>query len=54
MSNYYYEIAEGWVFHGRLSAGFIDDYENGIFFMATGFKGGDLSADLTGLVLDPK
>ena len=41
LSNYYYEIAEGWVFHGRLSAGFIDDYENGIIFYGDRFfKGG--------------
>ena len=26
VANYYYEITEGWVFHGRASVGFIDDY----------------------------
>ncbi len=41
VANYYYEIAEGWVFHGRASAGFIDDYENDIVYYGDRFfRGG--------------
>ena len=39
--NYYYEITEGWVFHGRASAGFIDDYENDtVYYGDRFFRGG--------------
>ena len=41
VANYYYEITEGWVFHGRASAGFIDDYENDIVYYGDRFfRGG--------------
>ena len=41
VANYYYEIAEGWVFHGRASAGFIDDYDDGaILYGDRFFRGG--------------
>ncbi|MEC7163087.1 MAG: outer membrane protein assembly factor BamA [Pseudomonadota bacterium] len=41
VANYYYEITEGWVFHGRASAGFIDDYENDtVYYGDRFFRGG--------------
>ena len=41
IANYYYEIAEGYVFHGRASAGFIDDYDNGtVYYGDRFFRGG--------------
>ena len=41
VANYYYEITEGWVFHGRASAGFIDDYEDDtVFYGDRFFRGG--------------
>ena len=41
VANYYYEITEGWVFHGRASAGFIDDYEDDtVYYGDRFFRGG--------------
>jgi len=41
IANYYYEIAEGYVFHGRASAGLIDDYDNGtVYYGDRFFRGG--------------
>jgi len=41
VANYYYEIAEGWVFHSRASAGFIDDYEDDtVYYGDRFFRGG--------------
>lgn len=41
VANYYYEIAEGWVFHGRGTAGLIYDYDGGVInYSDRFFKGG--------------
>ena len=41
VANYYYEITEGWVFHGRASVGFIDDYEDDtVYYGDRFFRGG--------------
>jgi outer membrane protein insertion porin family len=41
VANYYHEIAEGWVFHGRATAGLIYDYEGGVInYSDRFFKGG--------------
>ena len=41
VANYYYEIAEGWLFHGRGTAGLIYDYDGGtVNYSDRFFKGG--------------